>query len=247
MSDMAERLALHEFTENAYLNYSMYVIMDRALPFIGDGLKPVQRRIVYAMSELGLNASAKFKKSARTVGDVLGKYHPHGDSACYEAMVLMAQPFSYRYPLVDGQGNWGAPDDPKSFAAMRYTESRLSKYSELLLSELGQILRTLSRLRFLSHGRMHRMKVLTSRRLKAAERTLLTSLTISRLRLTLRKVTLLRFQMYFLTLLVIHLQDQLHSRREVLQLTFLLGTLQHVLDVDSVHLYVHTLQSVQSL
>lgn len=107
MSDMAERLALHEFTENAYLNYSMYVIMDRALPFIGDGLKPVQRRIVYAMSELGLNASAKFKKSARTVGDVLGKYHPHGDSACYEAMVLMAQPFSYRYPLVDGQGNWG--------------------------------------------------------------------------------------------------------------------------------------------
>ena len=119
MSDMAERLALHEFTETAYLNYSMYVIMDRALPFIGDGLKPVQRRIVYAMSELGLNASAKFKKSARTVGDVLGKYHPHGDSACYEAMVLMAQPFSYRYPLVDGQGNWGAPDDPKSFAAMR--------------------------------------------------------------------------------------------------------------------------------
>lgn len=107
MSDMAERLALHEFTENAYLNYSMYVIMDRALPFIGDGLKPVQRRIVYAMSELGLNASAKFKKSARTVGDVLGKYHPHGDSACYEAMVLMAQPFSYRYPLVDGRGNWG--------------------------------------------------------------------------------------------------------------------------------------------
>jgi len=138
MSDMAERLALHEFTENAYLNYSMYVIMDRALPFIGDGLKPVQRRIVYAMSELGLSASAKFKKSARTVGDVLGKYHPHGDSACYEAMVLMAQPFSYRYPLVDGQGNWGAPDDPKSFAAMRYTESRLSKYAEVLLGELGQ-------------------------------------------------------------------------------------------------------------
>ena len=136
--DGAERLALHEFTENAYLNYSMYVIMDRALPFIGDGLKPVQRRIVYAMSELGLNASAKFKKSARTVGDVLGKYHPHGDSACYEAMVLMAQPFSYRYPLVDGQGNWGAPDDPKSFAAMRYTESRLSKYASVLLSELGQ-------------------------------------------------------------------------------------------------------------
>ena len=136
--DGAERLALHEFTENAYLKYSMYVILDRALPFIGDGLKPVQRRIVYAMSELGLNASAKFKKSARTVGDVLGKYHPHGDSACYEAMVLMAQPFSYRYPLVDGQGNWGAQDDPKSFAAMRYTESRLSKYAELLLGELGQ-------------------------------------------------------------------------------------------------------------
>lgn len=136
--DGAERLALHEFTENAYLNYSMYVIMDRALPFIGDGLKPVQRRIVYAMSELGLNASAKFKKSARTVGDVLGKYHPHGDSACYEAMVLMAQPFSYRYPLIDGQGNWGATDDSKSFAAMRYTESRLSKYAELLLGELGQ-------------------------------------------------------------------------------------------------------------
>ncbi|WP_394546650.1 DNA topoisomerase IV subunit A [Pantoea ananatis] len=136
--DGAERLALHTFTENAYLNYSMYVIMDRALPYIGDGLKPVQRRIVYAMSELGLNAAAKFKKSARTVGDVLGKYHPHGDSACYEAMVLMAQPFSYRYPLVDGQGNWGAPDDPKSFAAMRYTESRLSKYAEVLLGELGQ-------------------------------------------------------------------------------------------------------------
>lgn len=134
----AERLPLHAFTENAYLNYSMYVIMDRALPFIGDGLKPVQRRIVYAMSELSLNNSAKFKKSARTVGDVLGKYHPHGDSACYEAMVLMAQPFSYRYPLVDGQGNWGAPDDPKSFAAMRYTESRLSKYAEILLNELGQ-------------------------------------------------------------------------------------------------------------
>lgn len=136
--DGAERLPLHTFTENAYLNYSMYVIMDRALPFIGDGLKPVQRRIVYAMSELGLNNSAKFKKSARTVGDVLGKYHPHGDSACYEAMVLMAQPFSYRYPLVDGQGNWGAPDDPKSFAAMRYTESRLSKYAEVLLGELAQ-------------------------------------------------------------------------------------------------------------
>ncbi|EJD6615224.1 DNA topoisomerase IV subunit A [Providencia rettgeri] len=135
--DGVERLPLHAFTENAYLNYSMYVIMDRALPFIGDGLKPVQRRIVYAMSELGLSNTAKYKKSARTVGDVLGKYHPHGDSACYEAMVLMAQPFSYRYPLVDGQGNWGAPDDPKSFAAMRYTESRLSKYAEVLLSELA--------------------------------------------------------------------------------------------------------------
>ena len=133
-----EQMPLRAFTERAYLNYSMYVIMDRALPFIGDGLKPVQRRIVYAMSELGLNATAKYKKSARTVGDVLGKFHPHGDSACYEAMVLMAQPFSYRYPLVDGQGNWGAPDDPKSFAAMRYTESRLSKISETLLSELGQ-------------------------------------------------------------------------------------------------------------
>ncbi|MGO2304928.1 MAG: DNA topoisomerase IV subunit A [Providencia sp.] len=135
--DGVERLPLHAFTESAYLNYSMYVIMDRALPFIGDGLKPVQRRIVYAMSELGLSNAAKYKKSARTVGDVLGKYHPHGDSACYEAMVLMAQPFSYRYPLVDGQGNWGAPDDPKSFAAMRYTESRLSKYAETLLSELA--------------------------------------------------------------------------------------------------------------
>ncbi|GAA4503262.1 DNA topoisomerase IV subunit A [Pseudaeromonas paramecii] len=133
-----ERLPLHTFTEQAYLNYSMYVIMDRALPHISDGLKPVQRRIIYAMSELGLSALAKHKKSARTVGDVLGKYHPHGDSACYEAMVLMAQPFSYRYPLVDGQGNWGAPDDPKSFAAMRYTEARLSKFSELLLSELEQ-------------------------------------------------------------------------------------------------------------
>jgi topoisomerase-4 subunit A len=137
-SDGIEQLPLRRFTEDAYLNYSMYVIMDRALPHIGDGLKPVQRRIVYAMSELGLSATAKYKKSARTVGDVLGKYHPHGDSACYEAMVLMAQPFSYRYPLIDGQGNWGAPDDPKSFAAMRYTESRLSKFSEVLLSELGQ-------------------------------------------------------------------------------------------------------------
>lgn len=133
-----EQKTLAEFTEQAYLNYSMYVIMDRALPHIGDGLKPVQRRIVYAMSELGLKATAKYKKSARTVGDVLGKFHPHGDSACYEAMVLMAQPFSYRYPLVDGQGNWGAPDDPKSFAAMRYTESRLAKYSEVLLTEVNQ-------------------------------------------------------------------------------------------------------------
>ena len=133
-----ESRPLREFTEKAYLDYSMYVILDRALPNVGDGLKPVQRRIVYAMSELGLSALAKYKKSARTVGDVLGKYHPHGDSACYEAMVLMAQPFSYRYPLVDGQGNWGSPDDPKSFAAMRYTESRLAKYAETLLSELGQ-------------------------------------------------------------------------------------------------------------
>ncbi|MBW6389649.1 MULTISPECIES: DNA topoisomerase IV subunit A [Halomonadaceae] len=133
-----ERLSLREYTEKAYLDYSMYVILDRALPHIGDGMKPVQRRIVYAMRELALNASAKYKKSARTVGDVLGKFHPHGDSACYEAMVLMAQPFSYRYPLVDGQGNWGSPDDPKSFAAMRYTESRLSKFAEVLLAELGQ-------------------------------------------------------------------------------------------------------------
>ncbi len=133
-----ERRSMAEFTEQAYLNYSMYVIMDRALPHIGDGLKPVQRRIIYAMSELHLDADSKHKKSARTVGDVLGKYHPHGDSACYEAMVLMAQPFSYRYPLVDGQGHWGAPDDPKSFAAMRYTEARLARYSEVLLTELGQ-------------------------------------------------------------------------------------------------------------
>ncbi|PCD87824.1 DNA topoisomerase IV subunit A [Vibrio mediterranei] len=136
--DGVEQLPLRKFTEDAYLNYSMYVIMDRALPYIGDGLKPVQRRIIYAMSELGLSAAAKYKKSARTVGDVLGKYHPHGDSACYEAMVLMAQPFSYRYPLVDGQGNWGAPDDPKSFAAMRYTEAKLSKFAEVLLGEIGQ-------------------------------------------------------------------------------------------------------------
>ncbi len=133
-----EKMPLRQFTEKAYLDYSMYVILDRALPHIGDGLKPVQRRIVYAMSELGLSAAAKFKKSARTVGDVLGKFHPHGDSACYEAMVLMAQPFSYRYPLVEGQGNWGSPDDPKSFAAMRYTEARLAKYAEVLLQELGQ-------------------------------------------------------------------------------------------------------------
>lgn len=133
-----ENRSVAEFTEQAYLNYAMYVIMDRALPHISDGLKPVQRRIVYAMSELGLKHSGKPKKSARTVGDVLGKYHPHGDSACYEAMVLMAQPFSYRYPFIEGQGNWGSPDDPKSFAAMRYTEAKLSLYSEVLLSELGQ-------------------------------------------------------------------------------------------------------------
>ncbi len=133
-----EQLSLRDFTEKAYLDYSMYVILDRALPHVGDGLKPVQRRIIYAMSELGLKATAKFKKSARTVGDVLGKFHPHGDSACYEAMVLMAQPFSYRYTLLEGQGNWGSPDDPKSFAAMRYTESRLSQYADLLLGELGQ-------------------------------------------------------------------------------------------------------------
>jgi topoisomerase-4 subunit A len=136
--DGIERQTLKDYTESAYLNYSMYVIMDRALPHIGDGLKPVQRRITYAMSELGLKAGSKYKKSARTVGDVLGKFHPHGDSACYEAMVLMAQPFSYRYPLVDGQGNWGSADDPKSFAAMRYTESKLTKYADVLLGELGQ-------------------------------------------------------------------------------------------------------------
>jgi len=137
-ADTFERLPLRVFTEKAYLDYSMYVILDRALPHIGDGLKPVQRRIVYAMSELGLSAAAKYKKSARTVGDVLGKYHPHGDSACYEAMVLMAQPFSYRYPLVDGQGNWGSMDDPKSFAAMRYTEAKLTPFAQILLAELGQ-------------------------------------------------------------------------------------------------------------
>ena len=134
----AETLPLWVYTERAYLDYSMYVINDRALPHIGDGLKPVQRRIIYAMSELGLAATAKFAKSARTIGDVLGKFHPHGDAACYEAMVLMAQPFSFRYPLIEGQGNWGAPDDPKSFAAMRYTEARLSRHAELLLAELGQ-------------------------------------------------------------------------------------------------------------
>lgn len=133
-----ERLPLSVFTEKAYLDYSMYVILDRALPHIGDGLKPVQRRIIYAMSELGLSAASKHKKSARTVGDVLGKFHPHGDVACYEAMVLMAQPFSYRYPLIDGQGNWGAPDDPKSFAAMRYTEARLSAFAAVLLSDIEQ-------------------------------------------------------------------------------------------------------------
>src|SRR6202142_2327759 len=132
-----ERRALGVFTERAYLDYSMYVILDRALPHIGDGLKPVQRRIVYAMSELGLAAGAKHKKSARTVGDVIGKFHPHGDSACYEAMVHMAQEFAYRYPIVDGQGNWGSADDPKSFAAMRYTEARLTRYADLLLEELG--------------------------------------------------------------------------------------------------------------
>ena len=137
-SDDDEGLPLRTYTERAYLDYSMYVINDRALPHVGDGLKPVQRRIVYAMSELGLTATAKYVKSARTVGDVLGKFHPHGESACYEAMVLLAQPFSTRYPLVDGQGNWGAPDDPKSFAALRYTEARLAAVSELLLSELGQ-------------------------------------------------------------------------------------------------------------
>ena len=133
-----EKQPLEEYTEKAYLDYSMYVILDRALPHISDGLKPVQRRIIYAMSELGLKASSKFKKSARTVGDVIGKFHPHGDSACYEAMVLMAQDFSYRYPLVDGQGNWGSMDDPKSFAAMRYTESKLTAYADVLLSEVEQ-------------------------------------------------------------------------------------------------------------
>ena len=133
-----EKRPLEEYTEKAYLDYSMYVILDRALPHIGDGLKPVQRRIIYAMSELGLKTTSKYKKSARTVGDVIGKFHPHGDSACYEAMVLMAQDFSYRYPLIDGQGNWGSMDDPKSFAAMRYTESKLTAYADILLNEVEQ-------------------------------------------------------------------------------------------------------------
>src|SRR3989344_9501394 len=131
-----EQQSIFTFSEKAYLDYSMYVILDRALPNIADGLKPVQRRMVYAMSELGLKNTAKYKKSARTIGDVIGKFHPHGDSACYEAMVLMAQSFSYRYPLIDGQGNWGSPADPKSFAAMRYTESRLTRFAQILLSEL---------------------------------------------------------------------------------------------------------------
>src|ERR1700758_5251948 len=132
-----EQIPLKEYAERAYLDYSMYVVLDRALPFVGDGLKPVQRRIIYAMSELSLASTAKPKKSARTIGDVIGKFHPHGDTSCYEAMVLMAQPFSYRYPLVDGQGNWGSQDDPKSFAAMRYTEAKLTRYAEVLLSELS--------------------------------------------------------------------------------------------------------------
>ena len=136
--DLVDRLPLREFAEKAYLEYSMYVVLDRALPNVGDGLKPVQRRIVYAMSQLGLEYEAKHKKSARTVGDVIGKFHPHGDSACYEAMVLMAQPFSYRYPLIDGQGNWGSSDDPKSFAAMRYTEAKLTRFSRSLLDEVNQ-------------------------------------------------------------------------------------------------------------
>ncbi len=137
-SSGVEQQTLRAYTEKAYRDYSMYVILDRALPHVADGLKPVQRRIIYAMSELGLSAQSKHKKSARTVGDVLGKFHPHGDSACYEAMVLMAQPFSFRYPWVDGQGNWGSPDDPKSFAAMRYTEARLSPFAKALLSEISQ-------------------------------------------------------------------------------------------------------------
>ena len=136
--DGIERVPLAKFTEKAYLDYSMYVILDRALPHIGDGLKPVQRRIIYAMSELGLSAGQKPKKAARTVGDVIGKFHPHGEVACYEAMAHMAQPFSFRYPIVDGQGNWGSQDDPKSFAAMRYTEARLTRYAAVLLDELEQ-------------------------------------------------------------------------------------------------------------
>ena len=135
--DEVEELPLRTFTERAYLDYSMYVISDRALPHIGDGLKPVQRRIIYSMQQLGLDFRSKFAKSALTVGDLIGKYHPHGDSACYEAMVLMAQSFSFRYPLVDGQGNWGAPDDPKSFAAYRYTEARLAQNAEPLLAEIN--------------------------------------------------------------------------------------------------------------
>ena len=135
---LVDSIPLREFAERAYLEYSMYVVLDRALPNIGDGLKPVQRRIIYAMSQLGLEYESKHKKSARTVGDVIGKYHPHGDSACYEAMVLMAQPFSYRYPLVDGQGNWGSTDDPKSFAAMRYTEAKLTLFSRSILEEVNQ-------------------------------------------------------------------------------------------------------------
>ena len=133
-----EIVPLRDYAERAYLDYSMYVVLDRALPFVGDGMKPVQRRTVYAMSALGLDAGSKPKKSARTIGDVIGKFHPHGDSAAYEALVLMAQPFSFRYPLIEGQGNFGSPDDPKSFAAMRYTESKLTRYAELLLAELGQ-------------------------------------------------------------------------------------------------------------
>ena len=136
VKDQFNSISLKKYAEESYLNYAMYVILDRALPNVGDGLKPVQRRILYAMSELGLDASSKYKKSARTVGDVIGKFHPHGDSAAYEAMVLMAQNFSFKYPLVDGQGNWGSQDDPKSFAAMRYTESKLTNFANLLISEL---------------------------------------------------------------------------------------------------------------
>ena len=137
MNDLVnEKQPIEVFAQQAYLDYAMYVILDRALPHIGDGLKPVQRRIVYAMSELGLKHLSKYKKSARTIGDVIGKFHPHGDSACYEAMVLMAQPFNYRYPIIDGQGNWGSVDDPKSFAAMRYTEAKLTPYAQVFLKEL---------------------------------------------------------------------------------------------------------------